>query len=191
MAEGMLGGILGNEDEKREVEAPDALAGAEAFASAVAAKLAGNDPEVARKTVEFLGKPERAGHPPHRRRLYQTGSRSSLRPDGAAGRDRRSEERLQPQPATLHRQRDAHFSWQEKTPRVSHHFQPKHLGKSGAAKTISSARKRISRMAISSLAIVSVFKGAPALDFAASFKCHLKASSVAEGSCRSALSRDS
>ena len=56
MAEGMLGGILGDEDEKREVEAPDALAGAEAFASAVAAKLAGNDPEVARKTVEFLGK---------------------------------------------------------------------------------------------------------------------------------------
>jgi hypothetical protein len=56
MSEGMLGGILGDEDEKREVEAPDALAGAEAFASAVAAKLAGNDPEVARKTVEFLGK---------------------------------------------------------------------------------------------------------------------------------------
>jgi tetratricopeptide (TPR) repeat protein len=56
MAEGMLGGILGDEDEKREVEAPDALAGAEAFASAVVAKLAGNDPEVARKTVEFLGK---------------------------------------------------------------------------------------------------------------------------------------
>src|ERR1700722_10700881 len=56
MAEGMLGGILGDEDEKGEVEAPDALAGAEAFASAVAAKLAGNDPEVARKTVEFLSK---------------------------------------------------------------------------------------------------------------------------------------
>jgi hypothetical protein len=56
MAEGMLGGILGEEDEKGEVEGPDALAGAEAFASAVAAKLAGNDPEVARKTVEFLGK---------------------------------------------------------------------------------------------------------------------------------------
>jgi len=55
MAEGMLGGILGDEDEKGEVEAPDTLAGAEAFASAVAAKLAGNDPEVARKTVEFLG----------------------------------------------------------------------------------------------------------------------------------------
>ena len=56
MAEGMLGGILGEEYEKGEVEAPDALAGAEAFASAVAAKLAGNDPEVARKTVEFLSK---------------------------------------------------------------------------------------------------------------------------------------
>jgi tetratricopeptide (TPR) repeat protein len=56
MAEGMLGGILGEEDEKGEVEAPDALSGAEAFASAVAHKLAGNDPEVARKTVEFLGK---------------------------------------------------------------------------------------------------------------------------------------
>ena len=59
MAEGMLGGILRGEDEKREVEAPDALAGAEAFASAVAAKLAGNDPEVARKTSEFLDKQSR------------------------------------------------------------------------------------------------------------------------------------
>jgi tetratricopeptide (TPR) repeat protein len=50
----MLGGILGEEEEKPEVEAPESLAGAEAFASAVAAKLAGNDPEVARKTVDFL-----------------------------------------------------------------------------------------------------------------------------------------
>ena len=56
MAEGLLGGILRNEDEKPEVEVPDPLAGAEAFASAVAAKLAGNDPDVARKTVEFLEK---------------------------------------------------------------------------------------------------------------------------------------
>jgi tetratricopeptide (TPR) repeat protein len=46
MSEGLLGGILGEEDEKPDVEAPDALAGAEAFASAVAARLAGNDPEV-------------------------------------------------------------------------------------------------------------------------------------------------
>ena len=54
MAEGMPGGILGGEDEKPEVEVPEALAGAEAFAAAVAAKLAGNDPGVARKTEEFL-----------------------------------------------------------------------------------------------------------------------------------------
>jgi tetratricopeptide (TPR) repeat protein len=56
MAEGILGGILGDDDEKPEVETPDALAGAEAFASAVAAKLAGNDPEVARDTSAFLKK---------------------------------------------------------------------------------------------------------------------------------------
>jgi len=37
MAEGMLGGVLGDEGDKPEVETPDALAGAEAFASAVAA----------------------------------------------------------------------------------------------------------------------------------------------------------
>jgi tetratricopeptide (TPR) repeat protein len=54
MAEGMLGGILGGEEEKPEVESPEALASAEAFAAAVAAKLAGNDPGVARKTEEFL-----------------------------------------------------------------------------------------------------------------------------------------
>jgi tetratricopeptide (TPR) repeat protein len=54
MAEGLLGGILGEEGEKPEAEAPDALAGAEAFASAVAARLSGNDPGVARKTEEFL-----------------------------------------------------------------------------------------------------------------------------------------
>jgi tetratricopeptide (TPR) repeat protein len=54
MPEGLLGGILGEEAEKAEVEAPDALAGAEAFASAVAARLSGNDPGVARKTEAFL-----------------------------------------------------------------------------------------------------------------------------------------
>src|SRR5258708_6256578 len=54
MAEGLLSGILGEEDEKAEVETPDAMAGAESFASAVAAKLAGNDPEVARRTSDFL-----------------------------------------------------------------------------------------------------------------------------------------
>jgi hypothetical protein len=50
----MLGGILGGEDEKPEVEAPQALAGAEAFAAAVAARLSSSDPEVARDTSLFL-----------------------------------------------------------------------------------------------------------------------------------------
>jgi len=54
MPEGLLGTILGEEDEKPEVEAPEALAGAEAFASAVAARLSASDPEVARKTATFL-----------------------------------------------------------------------------------------------------------------------------------------
>jgi len=54
--EGMFGGILGDEDDKRAVEAPEALSGADAFAAAVAARLSASDPEVARKTVEFLGK---------------------------------------------------------------------------------------------------------------------------------------
>jgi tetratricopeptide (TPR) repeat protein len=54
MAEGLLGGILGHEEEKPELEASEALRAAEAFAAAVAAKLAGNDPAVARQTVEFL-----------------------------------------------------------------------------------------------------------------------------------------
>jgi tetratricopeptide (TPR) repeat protein len=56
MAEGMLGGILGGEDEKPEIEAPESLAGADAFAAAVAARLSGNDPGVARKTEIFLDK---------------------------------------------------------------------------------------------------------------------------------------
>lgn len=54
MSEGLLGGVLGDEDEKPEVEARESLAGAEAFAAAVAAKLSGNDPGVARKTEAFL-----------------------------------------------------------------------------------------------------------------------------------------
>jgi tetratricopeptide (TPR) repeat protein len=56
MSEGLRGGIPGEEDEKPEVEAPKALARAEAFAAAVAAKLAGHDPEVARDTSAFLKK---------------------------------------------------------------------------------------------------------------------------------------
>jgi tetratricopeptide (TPR) repeat protein len=54
MAEGLLGDVLGDDEHKPEVEAREALAGAEAFAAAVASKLSGNDPGVARKTEEFL-----------------------------------------------------------------------------------------------------------------------------------------
>jgi len=56
MAEGMFGGMLGGEEEKPEVEGAEPLAGADAFAAAVAAKLAGGDPEVARDTSAFLKK---------------------------------------------------------------------------------------------------------------------------------------
>ena len=56
MAEGLLGGAPGEEDERPEVESPEVLARAEAFAAAVAARLSGNDPGVARKTEAFLEK---------------------------------------------------------------------------------------------------------------------------------------
>jgi hypothetical protein len=56
MAEGLTSGILGGEDEKAEIEAPEALANAEAFAAAVAARLSASDPEVARDTSAFLKK---------------------------------------------------------------------------------------------------------------------------------------
>jgi hypothetical protein len=54
MAECLLGGILGEEDEKPEVEAPEALAGAEGFAAAIAAIASRQDPGVARKTQNVL-----------------------------------------------------------------------------------------------------------------------------------------
>jgi tetratricopeptide (TPR) repeat protein len=54
MAEGLVGGALGGEEEKPEVEAPGALAGAEAFAAAVAAIASRQDPAVARDTSAFL-----------------------------------------------------------------------------------------------------------------------------------------
>lgn len=54
MGEVLLGGILVEDEEKTELEPPETLARAEAFAVAVAARLSGNDPAVARKTEEFL-----------------------------------------------------------------------------------------------------------------------------------------
>jgi hypothetical protein len=56
MGEGMLGGILGDEVEKPEIEATETLAGADAFAAAVAARLSASDPQVARDTSAFLKK---------------------------------------------------------------------------------------------------------------------------------------
>jgi tetratricopeptide (TPR) repeat protein len=55
MAEGLLSGIIGEEDEKSEIEGREVPADVEAFAAAVAARLSGNDPAVARQTAEFLG----------------------------------------------------------------------------------------------------------------------------------------
>jgi tetratricopeptide (TPR) repeat protein len=56
MAEGLLGGIVGDDDEKPEAEAPEAVAGAEAFAAAIAAIASRQDPQVARDTSTFLRK---------------------------------------------------------------------------------------------------------------------------------------
>ncbi len=56
MAEGMLGGILGGEAGTTGIEAPQSLAGAEAFAAAVAERLSTSDPQVARDTSDFLKK---------------------------------------------------------------------------------------------------------------------------------------
>ena len=54
MAEGILGGILGEDGEKPEVEVPQSGPSVDAFAAAVAALASKQDPGVARKTEEFL-----------------------------------------------------------------------------------------------------------------------------------------
>ena len=54
MAEGLLGGILEEENDKPELEPSVAPAAADAFAAAVAAIASHQDPGVARKTEEFL-----------------------------------------------------------------------------------------------------------------------------------------
>ena len=59
MAEGLVGGILGDDDGKPELPTAETLAGAEAFAAAVAAIASRQDPEVARKTAEFLDRQSR------------------------------------------------------------------------------------------------------------------------------------
>jgi tetratricopeptide (TPR) repeat protein len=54
MAEGLLGGLFGGEEELPEAEAAEAKVSAEAFAAAVAADQARRDPGVARATEVFL-----------------------------------------------------------------------------------------------------------------------------------------
>jgi len=54
MPESLLGGALGGEEQKPEIERPETLAGAEAFAAAVAAIASRQDPQVARDTSTFL-----------------------------------------------------------------------------------------------------------------------------------------
>ncbi len=54
MADDLLGGVLGGDDEQPESETPQALAGAEAFAAAIAAIASRQDPQVARDTSTFL-----------------------------------------------------------------------------------------------------------------------------------------
>jgi tetratricopeptide (TPR) repeat protein len=56
MPDDLLGGALGAEDEQPEAEVPQAVAGAEAFAAAIAAIASRQDPGVARKTEVFLDK---------------------------------------------------------------------------------------------------------------------------------------
>lgn len=56
MAEGLLGAILGEGDEKSEVDSAEGLATAESFAAAVAARLSAGDAEGARETSAFLKK---------------------------------------------------------------------------------------------------------------------------------------
>jgi hypothetical protein len=51
MADGLLDGVLGDEEQDK---ATSTTAGAEAFAAAIAARLSANDPEVAKDTSAFL-----------------------------------------------------------------------------------------------------------------------------------------
>jgi hypothetical protein len=54
MAAGMLGGIVGGEEQQKpEVESPLTLIGAEALATAIAAIVSRQDPQVARDTRLF------------------------------------------------------------------------------------------------------------------------------------------
>jgi tetratricopeptide (TPR) repeat protein len=54
VAEGLLGGLLGGEEETSEAEAGEGRVSAEAFAAALAEEQAKHDPEVAKAAAQFL-----------------------------------------------------------------------------------------------------------------------------------------
>lgn len=54
MSEGILGSVLGGEEHQSASESSESLARAEAFAAAIASRLAASDPELARDTSAFL-----------------------------------------------------------------------------------------------------------------------------------------
>jgi hypothetical protein len=56
MAEGLLDGILRDDEEALAVKAPEALAGHEAFAAVIADHASSKNPEVARQLAALLGK---------------------------------------------------------------------------------------------------------------------------------------
>ena len=56
MAEGLLGGLLRDDEETLAVKAAEALAGPEAFAAAIAGHASSQNPEVARQLAALLGK---------------------------------------------------------------------------------------------------------------------------------------
>jgi hypothetical protein len=56
MAEGLLGGILRDDEEAPAVKAPESVAGPEAFAAAIADHASSQNPKVARRLAALLGK---------------------------------------------------------------------------------------------------------------------------------------
>jgi hypothetical protein len=56
MAKGLLGGILRDDEEAPAVRAPEAVAGPEAFAAAIADHASSQNPEVPRQLAGLLGK---------------------------------------------------------------------------------------------------------------------------------------
>ena len=56
MAKGLLGGILRDDEEAPAVKAPEAVAGPEAFAAAIADHASSQNPEVPRQLAALLGK---------------------------------------------------------------------------------------------------------------------------------------